>query len=207
MHLETLTLGRSNLGATSHMLEEWGPLSFPAGTSTILPATMQKGQACGHGFAHDSCCVEARNTSLYSSNLGNLQNNSLGENKGRHAFVSWVSPSLPDQGGDPAFGSLGSEPPLLEHFALGGGMATELELQTTSYMMNSLDAEGHLVLLIDSFNQDSLKNTKLAKERICKDKLRTKGDKQQQPKEEQMQLDQARLHSSQRKLEQEKNKQ
>ena len=189
----------------SHMLDEWGPLSLPAGMSTTLPATMQKGQACGHGFAHDSCCVEARNTSLYPNNLGNLQDNSLGENKSRHVFVSWVSPSLSDQGGNPALGSLGSKPPLLlKHFALGKGMATELELQTTSYMMNSLDAEGHLVLLIDSFNRDSLKSIKLAKERACKDKLRTKGDKKQQTKQEQMQLDQARLHSSQRKLEQEK---
>ena len=209
MHLKALTFGRSNLGATNHKLKEWNPLSL-AEMPTALSATMQKGQAC----------VEARNTSLYPNNLGNLQHNSLGENKGRHAFVSWVSPSLSDQGGDPASCSLGSKPPLLKHSAFGEGMATELELQTTSCMMDSLSAEGHLVLLIDSFNQDSPENIKLAKERACKDKLRTKGAKQEDPntacslkaykqtkqqtKEEQMQLDQARPHSSQRQLEKKK---
>ena len=220
MHLEALGQPRST---TSEKLEEWGPLSLSAGMPTTLSAAMQRSQAWGHVCSLFRGGDADRNPSL-DSNKRNLGNLSLGENKGRQAFVSWVSPSLSDQGGvsrgDPASGSLGSEPPLLEHFALGEGMATELELQTTSYMMNSLDAEGHLVLLIDSFNQDSLNSTELRKERACEDKLRTKGAKQEDPntacsskaykqttqptKQEQMQLDQARLHSSQRKLEQEK---
>ena len=158
-------------------LKERSPLSL-AEMPAALSATMQKSQAWGHVCSPFLCGDADRNSSLDSNNnLGNLHNHSLGENKGRHVFVSWVSPSLPDQGGDPASSSLGSEPPLLEHLALGEGMATELELQTTSYMMNSLDAEGHLVLLLDSFNQDSLKNTKLAKERLAKTSLEQKGTK------------------------------
>ena len=163
------------------MLEEWGPLSFPAGMPTILPAPMQKGQACGHSFAHDTCCVEARNTSLYPKNLGN-KNHSLGENKGRHAWKSWVSPSPLDQGGDPAYERAGSKPPLLRQLAFGEGMVTELELPASSQMLTSLNAEGHLVMLVDSFNQDSLKSIELGKERACKAKLsRTKGAKQEDP--------------------------
>ena len=120
------------------MLEEWGPLSFPAGMYTILPATMRKGQACGHSFSHDTCCVEARYTSLYPKILDNLHNHSLGENKGRHALKSWVSPNPLDQGGDPACERAGSKPPLLKQLAFGEGMVTELELPASSHMLTSL---------------------------------------------------------------------
>ena len=225
MHLGASTLGRSNLSATyKPQAERVEPPQLQAGMPTALSATMQKGQACGHGFAHNSCCVEARNTGLYPRNLGNLQNQSLRENNqkiGRQA--SWVSPSSLDQGGDPAYERTGSKPPFLKHLAFGEGMVTEPELPTSSQMLTSMSAEGHLVLLADSFNQDSLKSIELGK-RACKTKLSTKGAKQEDPnlacsltaykqkqqtREEQKQLDQARLQEGQlrRDLQQDENKQ
>ena len=99
-------------------------------------------------------------------------------------------------------------------------MTTELELQATSHMLTSLDAEGHLVLLVDSFNQESLNSFELDKDLVNHDHVKAKGAKQEDPitacrvacrqTKEQKQLDQARLQegqlrqdlSSQQKLEQ-----
>ena len=151
--------------------------------------------------------------------LDNFNNNSLGE-ENRRAF-SWVSPSPRDLGGDPAAKSLGSESASSWHLALKECMTTELELQATSHMLTSEDAEGHLVLLVDSFNQESLNSFKLGKDLVNHEHVKPKGAKQEDPttacrvacrqtKEEQKQLDQARLQegqlrqdlSSQQKLEQ-----
>ena len=125
-----------------------------------------------------------------------------------------MSPSPLDQGGDPACETSGSKPPLLRQLAFGEGMVTELELPASSHMLTSLDAEGHLVMLVDSFNQENLKGTELGKEKACKNKFsRTKGAKQEDPNiacsltackqtkeqtsDEQKQLDQARLQEGQ----------
>ena len=160
MHLGALTLGQPR----SNKPQSWqdgAPCSLPAVQNFVMPRTMQRSQAWGHVCSPFLSGDADRNPSLDSSNNNeNLGNLSLGDNRNRQA-LSWVSPSLSDQGGDPALCSLGSKPPLLEHLALGEGMATELELQSTSYMMNSLYAEGDLVLLLDSFNQDSLRSTEL----------------------------------------------
>ena len=153
----SLTLDQLDLGA----LPPWLKLAYRSFTG---------GQACGHSFSHHTRCDEARNTSLYPKILDNLHNHSLRENKGRHALKSWVSPSPLDQGGDPACERSSSKPPLLRQLAFGEGMVTELELPASSHMLTSWDAEGHLVMLVDSFNQESLKGTELGKERTCKDK-------------------------------------
>ena len=99
-------------------------------------------------------------------------------------------------------------------------MTTELELQATSHMLTSLDAEGQLVLLVDSFNQESLNSFELEKDLVNHEHVKAKGAKQEDPTtacrvacrqtKEQKQLDQARLQegqlrqdlSSQQKLEQ-----
>ena len=179
MHLGASTLGqpRSNKPQT---WQDGAPCSLPAVQTFVMPSTMQRSQAWGHVCSPFLSGDADRNLSLDSSNNENLGNLSLGDNRYRQA-LRWVSPSLSDQGGDPSSCSLGSKPPLLEHLALGEGMATELELQSTSYMMNSLNAEGPLVLLVDSCNQESLKSFELGKERACKDKPRTKGAKQEDP--------------------------
>ena len=179
---------------------------------TILPAAMKKGQACGHSFAHSTCCVEARNTSLYPKNL----EDSLGENnhnKGRQA--SWVSPSPRDLGGDPALQSLGSKSASPWHIALLAleeCVTKELQLKATSHMFTSLEPDGHLVMLLDSFNQETLKSFELEKGLVDHDQVKTKerqeacnltacrqtAEKATQTKKEQMQLDQARLQEGQR---------
>ena len=101
-------------------------------------------------------------------------------------------------------------------------MTKELELTATTHMLTSLESDGHLVLLLDSFNQETLKSFELGKGLVDHDHVTTKrnnklaaqqlaGKQQEQTKEEQMQLDQARLQegqlrhdlSSQQKLEQE----
>ena len=146
------------------------------------------------------------------TNLGNLQhnqNNSLGEEK-RRAF-GWVSPSPRDLGGDPASQSLGSESASSWHLALQECMTTELELQTTSHMLTSLDAGGQLVLLVDSVNRESLNSFEFGKDLVNHEYVKAKGAKQEDPSiacrvvcrqtkeqtEEQMQLDQARLQEGQ----------
>ena len=105
-------------------------------------------------------------------------------------------------------------------------MTTELELQATSHMLTSLEPEGELVLLLDSFNQETLNSFELGKGLVNHEHVKTKGVQQEDPNiacsstacrqteeqtKEQMQLDQARLQegqlrqdlSSQQKLEQE----
>ena len=172
--------------------QEGAPCSLPAVQNFLMPRTMQRSQ----------------NPSLDSSNNNeNLGNLSLGDNRYRQA-LSWVSPSLSDQGGDTAYGGAGSKPPLLRQLAFGEGMVTEPELPTSSQMFTSKNAEGHLVLLVDSFNQDSLKSIKLGK-RACKTKPSTKGAKEEDPniacslktykqtREEQKQLDQVKLQEGQ----------
>ena len=103
-----------------------------------------------------------------------------------------MSPSPKDQGGDPA-------------------------LQTaTTHMFTSLEPDGHLVMLLDSFNQEALKSFELGKglgdhdhvkEACSSTACRQTKPKEKQPacsstacrqteeqtKEEQTQLDQARL--------------
>ena len=87
-------------------------------------------------------------------------------------------------------------------------MTTELELQTTSHMLTSLEAEGQLVLLVDSFNQESLNSFELGKGLVNHQHVKTKGAKQEDPSRacsttacrptrEQMQLDQAKLQGGQ----------
>ena len=104
-------------------------------------------------------------------------------------------------------------------------MTKELELKATSHVFTSLEPDGHLVMLLDSFNQETLKSFELEKGLVDHDQVKTKErqeacnltacrqttEKATQTKEEQMQLDQARLQegqlshdlSSQQKLEQE----
>ena len=119
----------------------------------------------------------ARHTSLSSRILDNQNltnnnnNNNLGDklrNRNRQAT------------------SLGSNLSLLKHFAFGEEVQ-EPELATTS-TFTSFAEEGHLVLLIDSLNQESLEGKKLEDEwchehveKACKDKLRPKGAKQEDP--------------------------
>ena len=175
---------------------------------------------------HLLCGGPDRRSSLHTppNNLGNFKNNSLGgENR---QLLSWVSPSPRDLGGDPAAKGLGSKSASSWHLsliALEECMTTELELQATSHMLPSLESEGQLVLLVDSFNQESLNSFELGKGLVNHEHVKTKGAKQKEPhracsttacrqtKEEQKQLDQARLQegqlrqdlSSQQKLEQE----
>ena len=87
-------------------------------------------QACAHGCAPISDGVAARYTSLDpTTTILDTFTSSLGRKlRNRQAWRNWRSPSPLDQGGAPALTSLGFKPPLLEHFALGGGKATELEL-------------------------------------------------------------------------------
>ena len=122
----------------------------------------------------------ARNTSLSSKILDNQNhtynnnnnNNSLGDklrNRNRQAT------------------NLGSNFSLLKHFAFGEKVQ-EPELARTS-TFTSFAEEGHLVLKIDSLNQESLEGKELQDEwchehvekRACKDKLRPKGAKQEDP--------------------------
>ena len=85
-------------------------------------------------------------------NLGNF--NSLGGDR----QVSWVSPNPRDLGGDPALRSLGSKSASSWHIALLAleeCMTKELELTATTHMLASLESDGHLVMLLDSFNQET----------------------------------------------------
>ena len=89
-------------------------------------------------------------------------------------------------------------------------------------MLTSLESDGHLVMLLDSFNQETLKSFELEKGLVNHDHVTTRRKQPacsstacrqtaKQTKEEQLQLDQARLQegqlrhdlSSQQKLEQE----
>ena len=197
----------SNLKIRKRMLEEWSPAMLPHGRHSLFQPPMQlPDQACGHSCAPTFHGVAARNTNLdpTTTHLENFTK-SLGAQlrKTRQAWQSRMSPSLSGPGGDPTCKSLGSEPPLLEHFALGEGKATEFEL-LASHMIQNINEH--------------------VKAKACKSKLR-KGIKQEDPRgelnnrnflsnnqlaqtkeqtKEEMQLDQARLHSSQRQLEQEK---
>ena len=105
-----------------------------------------------------------------------------------------MSSSLSGPGGDPAYTSLGFQPPLLEYFALGGGKAKKLELG------------------------DMIQNINVQK-RACTDKLsKRKGVKQEDPRgelsksfpnnnnKEEKQLDQARLLEGQLRIDLERKK-
>ena len=175
---------------------------LPHGRHSLFQPRMQlPDQACAHSCAPITDGVAARYTSLdpTTTHLETFTHN-LGAKlrKTRQAWQSWMSPRHQDTGGDPAFESLGSKPPLLEHLALGEGKATELEL-LASHMIQNINEH--------------------VKEKACRSKLR-KGIKQEDPRgelsrnflsnnqltrtkeqtTEEKQLDQARLHSSQRKL-------
>ena len=149
------------------MVIECCPAMLPHGRTALFHPPMQlPDQACGHSCAPNSSHgVAARNTSLDPINtiLETFTQN-LGEQlrKDRQAWHSWMSPSHHDPGGDPARKSLGSKPPLLEHLALGEGMATELEL-LASHMIHNINEH--------------------VKEKACKSKLR-KGIKQEDPRGE-----------------------
>ena len=180
----------SNLKIRKHMVSECCPAMLPHGRTALShPPIQLPDQACGHGCAPITDGVAARNTSLdptithletFTRNLG------AKIKQHRQAWQSWVSPSLSGPGGDPTYKSLGSEPPLLEHVALGEGKATELEL-LASHMIHNINEH--------------------VKKKTCKSKLR-KGIKQEDPREElsnnqlaqtkeqtqeEKQLDQARL--------------
>ena len=131
----------------------------PAGLNSRL--AMQP--SWGHGQSHLFGDL-VRNPSLASpiNNLGNLDNSLGGENR----QASWVSPSPKDQGGDPALRSLGSKSASSWHIALLAMeecMTKEPELTATTHMFTSLEPDGHLVMLLDSFNQEALKALSLEK--------------------------------------------
>ena len=180
------------------MVEMWCPLSFPAQRPyTSSPPHAEEPSLWPQPLSH-SRGKGARNTSLSSKilekpnhNNNHNNNNSLGDRNRNRQACSWVSPSPLDQGGDPTNTSLGSNLSLLRQLA-SGEEEQELELDTTS-MFTSFAEEGHLVLLIDSLNQDSLEGKELGKvqwcqehveKRACKDKLRPKGAKQEDPSTE-----------------------
>ena len=166
---------------------------LPHGRHSLFQPPMQlPDQACGHSCAPTFHGVAARNTSLdpTTTHLENFTK-SLGAQlrKTRQAWQSRMSPSLSGPGGDPTSKSLGSEPPLLEHFALGEGKATELEFLASQ--------------MIHNINEH-------VKKKACKSKLR-KGIKQEDPRgeltnqlaqtkqqtKEEKQFDQARLLAGQ----------
>ena len=169
----------------------------PHSRSLLIQHPMQlPDQACGHGGAPILDGVAARNASLdpTTTHLGNFTK-SLGRTLGRRAWRNWMSSSLYGPGGDPVETSLGCKPPLLEHFALGGGKAEQLELS-------------HAIHIVD------------VQMRAFKDKLsKRKGVKQEDPKgeldkslpnnnnnKEEKQLDQARLLEGQLRIDLEKKK-
>ena len=189
---------------------------------------MQLLQAWCPSLSSNSHGDRARKPSLQpTTNLGNKNNNSLGEETGRRAW-SWSSSSPKDPGGAPASTSNCSQPPSsLQLVALEEGMAGEQELSPTTHVdqlrsgVSSLqEIVGHLVLLISSVHKGDLNNFQLehVRERACSAKL-SKGAKQEDPNtacrttcrqtKEQMQLDQARLQEGQlrRDLQQEDKKQ
>ena len=155
-------------------------------------------QACGHGCAPILDGVAARNANLdpTTTHLGNFTK-SLGRSLRRRAWHNWMSSSLYGPGGDPVETRLGCKSPLLEHFALGGGKAKQLEL---AHAIHNVDMQT----------------------RACRDKLsKRKGVKQEDPrgelnnsfhnnKEQQTttakQLDQARLLEGQLRIDLEKKK-
>ena len=136
----------------------------PHFTSVELSSKLATQQSWGHGQSSFSDDL-VRNPSFASTpptNLGNLHN-SLG---GVGRQVSWVSPSPRDQGGDPISRSLGSKSASPWHIALLAMeecMTKELELTATTRMLTSLEPDGHLVMLLDSFNQEALQSFELGK--------------------------------------------
>ena len=148
-----------------HMVVGWSPVMQPHGRPSPFHPPMPKDQACGHSCAPTFHGVAARNTSLdpTTTHLETFtQNLSDHLRKQRQAWHSWMSPRHHDQGGDPACKSLGSKPPLLEHFALGEDKATELEL-LASHMIQNINEH--------------------VKKKACQSKLR-KGIKQEDPRGE-----------------------
>ena len=185
----------------------------------LAPARLISKPATQPSWAHDQapsfCGDLVRYPSLASkNNLGN-NNKSLG-GVGRQA--SWA-------GGDPALKSLGSQSASPWHIALLAMeecKTKELELPTSTHMFTNLESNGHLVMLLDSFNQDALQGFELdsglgdqdhVKEACrteCRQTKETQTEEQQaacsskacrptkqQAKQEKMQLDQARLHKGQ----------
>ena len=169
----------------------------PHGRSSFTQHPMQlPSQASAHSLP-PSCGGEVRYRSLDSTTtVLETFTQSLGRKlRTRQAWQSWMSSSLTGQGGDPAYTSLGFQPPLLEHFALGGGKAQKLELGD----------------MIQNINVQT---------RVCKDKLsKRKGVKQEDPRgeltnmsfpnnnnKEEKQLDQARLLEGQLRIDLERKK-
>ena len=93
-----------------------------------------------------------------STTTTNLGNNKSLVGTGRQ--VSWELPS----GGAPTFRSFGSQSASPWHIALLAMeecKTKELELPTSTHMFTNLESNGHLVMLLDSFNQDALQDFKL----------------------------------------------
>ena len=112
---------------------------LPHGRPSFVQHPMQlPDQACGLGGAPILDGVAARNASLdpTTTHLGNFTK-SLGRTLRRRAWRNWMSSSLYGPGGDPVKTSLGCKPPFLEHFALGGGKAKQLELG--AYAIHNVD--------------------------------------------------------------------
>ena len=57
-------------------------------------------------------------------------------------------------------------------------MTKELELTATTHMLTSLEPDGHLVMLLDSFNQETLKSFELGKGLVNHDHVKTKKKQQ-----------------------------
>ena len=190
----------------------------------LAPARLISKLATQPSWAHGQapfCGDLVRYPSLASNNnLGNNNNNnnnkSLG-GTGRQA--SWELSS----GGAPTLRSLGSESASSWHIALLAMeecMTKEPELATKTHMLASLESDGDLVLLLDSFNQVTQQGFELGKGLVNLDHVRqeacTTACKQNKEKQtacsstacrqtaeqatqasEKMQLDQARLHKDQ----------
>ena len=121
----------SNLKIRKHMLEEWSPAMLPHGRihSLFHPPMQLPDQACGH-----SCALpplpsvwRARYRKLGSNNHTSWETlpRAWAHNLGKQGKLGKVGCLLAfqAQGEIQLIKSLGSEPPLLEHFALGEGKA------------------------------------------------------------------------------------
>ena len=156
-------------------------------TALFHPPKQLPDQACAHGCAPILDGVAARYTSLdpTTTSLETFTRN-MGAKLGRQTWRSWMSSSHYDQGGDLAFKSLGSEPPLLEQLALGEGKATELGLLAS-----------HMIHNINEHVKKKTGNSQLRRKGIKQEDPRGELDNQlaqtKQTTKEEKQLDQARL--------------
>ena len=183
---------------------------------------------CGKLVSYPGLTPQPTTTTTTTTNLGN--NKSL-VGTGRKA--SWELPS----GGASTFKSFCSQSASPWHIALLAMeecKTKELELPTSTHMFTNLESNGHLVMLLDSFNQDALRDFKLgsglgdqdhvqkACRIACKQTRGTQTEEQQaacsltacRPTKQQAKQEEAKLHKGQighdlskEKLEQEEAKQ